>query len=81
MKDLGKAIAIQCVVYNCSSSISGHGKVLQGAWERAPGRADEFNRINLDVLSVVAQQILTITIAKQKKLERFDFEAKISCSG
>ncbi|CBZ28360.1 dynein heavy chain, point mutation [Leishmania mexicana MHOM/GT/2001/U1103] len=76
-KDLAKALGKYCVVYNCSDQISAkdmaklfRGLTQAGAW----GCFDEFNRIEIQVLSVIAQQIATIQEAIIQKRPEFIFE-------
>src|SRR5690606_13573646 len=66
-KDLAKGLGTFCVVFNCSEQIEYQmmgrlfsGLAQQGAWSCL----DEFNRINVEVLSVIAQQLLDIRRAK-----------------
>ena len=67
-KDLARFFGIQCIVFNCSEQIDYKtlGNIFSGCCSAKYGAyacLDEFNRINIEVLSVVAQQLLQIRLA------------------
>ncbi|XP_042320298.1 dynein axonemal heavy chain 2-like [Sceloporus undulatus] len=77
VKDLGKALGMYVIVVNCSEGLDykSMGRMYSGlAQTGAWGCFDEFNRINIEVLSVVAQQILSILSALAASMTRFTFE-------
>ena len=76
-KDLAKSIAKQCVVYNCSEetdfvAVAAFFKGLAncGSWICF----DEFNRINIEVLSVIASQLIVLFSAKAAGMDKIIFE-------
>ena len=76
VKDLAKAVGNFCVVFNCSDAVTViqmesffSGLAQTGAW----ACFDEFNRINSEVLSVIAEQVYTVQQAVAAGLQTFQF--------
>ncbi|CAM9285972.1 unnamed protein product, partial [Ectocarpus sp. 6 AP-2014] len=78
-KDLAKGLGTQCIVFNCSDQIDHTmparllaGLAQTGAWTCL----DEFNRINIEVLSVIAEQLMVLRNARLAGATKVMFEGR-----
>lgn len=74
VKDLAKALGILCMVTNCGEGMDfqAFGMILDGLCQcGAWGCFDEFNRIDISVLSVISTQLGTIRNALVEKKNMF----------
>ncbi|NXA28829.1 DYH17 protein, partial [Ibidorhyncha struthersii] len=75
-KDLGRAVGMMVYVFNCSEQMDykSCGNIYKGlAQTGAWGCFDEFNRISVEVLSVIAVQVKCVQDAIRTKKKTFNF--------
>jgi dynein heavy chain len=77
IKELSKCAGTQCVVFNCSKemeylTVGRFFKALCscGSW----ASLEEFNRMDFEVLSVIAQMLQTLLTAKKNNVKDMEFE-------
>ena len=77
MQDLGRTVGMRTIVFNCGAHLDHHfmtkffcGLAQSGAW----ACFDEFNRVHVEVLSVVAQQLSALQNAAKTQAAELVFE-------
>ena len=80
IKELSKSIARHCYVFNCQSSIDidsmtkfFKGLASNGSWVCF----DEFNRLEVNILSLISQHIIVIQKAKREEAKFINIDGTV----